>query len=146
MKKERVFLPEMSRKYGVKVFTFDNPQFPYFVDGINDDDEFGRECGCTEEEIKDFVDYHHKTDALTPWACQIIGWYNSLKDEPERADEIELLLDEIGWYIDTMFNVVQITENTPEWIANFVYDCDENWDASFGAWCAVIDKVIPNLK
>ena len=127
----REFLPEMSKKYGVKVFTFDNPQFPYFVPGMFEDED-----GCTEAEIKDFVEYHQ--DELTPWACEIIGWYES------DPDDLLEVLDEIQWYLETMYGAKQMDEY-PEWLQEFLYDVDENPDADDDTLRNIIDKVMPHI-
>lgn len=135
----REFLPEMSRKYGIKVFSFDNPEYPYFVDAACPyDDPFDRDCGCTEEEIKAFVDYHHQSDELTPWACQIIGWYES------NPYDIEEVLAEIQWYLETMYGIKEI-DDYPEWLQNFLYDIDENPDADDDTLRNIIEKVMPYI-
>jgi hypothetical protein len=137
------FNTEMSRKYGVKVYNFENPNFPFWVEGLFED-AFEPPLGCTESEIKGFVDYHHETDEVSPWACEIIGWYESVKDDPERYPELEDIIDEINWYLETMHGVKLMNEY-PEWLRDYLYDIDENFGVSYDVWIPIIDRVIPHL-
>jgi hypothetical protein len=133
------FNKELSRKYGVKVYNFNNPNFPYFVEGMSEED------GCTEQEIKEFVEYHHKKDELTPWACQIIGWYESVKEDPSRYNELEDIVDEINWYLETMHGL-KAMKDYPEWLQEYLYDVDENFAVSYDVWIPIIDRVLPHLS
>lgn len=134
------FNAEMSRKYGVKVYNIDNPAFPYYVEGMFEEQD-GLQ-GCTESELKDFVEYHHGTEPLSPWACEIIGWYESVKNDPERHDELEDIVDEIIFYLETMFGT---DGKYPEWLQNFLWDVDGNFGVSYDVWIPIIDRVIPHL-
>ena len=135
----------MSRKYGVKVYNFANPEYPYFVDGLSDD-PFDRDCGCTEQEIQEFVDYHHQNEKLSPWACEIIGWYESMKFEPDRwDDEVEDVVEEVNFYLDTMYGEKEMKEY-PKWLQYYLYELEETLPPFQSEWLInILDKVMPHL-
>lgn len=130
----------MSRKYGIKVYDNNNPEYPYYIDGMSIYDELN---GCTEEEIEKYLFYHRLTDKLSPWVCEIIGWYDSVKSDPARYEELEDVVDEIIFYLETMYGTVG---GHPQWIQDFLLDVDGNFGASSDIWIPIVDRVIPHLE
>lgn len=138
---ERKFLPELSRQYGAKIYSFNNPRFPYFIEGLTLG-EYGDEEGCAEDEIKGLVDYNTH-DGVRPWAARILSRYDALRDEPDGEDGIAGLVEEIDWYLETMYGLNWDTY--PGWLKEYLHDEEENIDAGPGAWKRVIDRIIPRL-
>ena len=137
------FLPELSRKYGAKVYTFNNPRFPFYVEGLTDS-EYGDEEGCTEDEIKGLVDYNTH-DGIRPWAAQILGWHGSVLETPDRKDEIHGIMEEIDLYLETMFGLKAMNEY-PEWLQEYLHEEDDLVDVSDpSVWFNVVGKVLPHL-
>ena len=134
------FNKELSKKYGVKVYNFDNPVYPYYVDGFSEDPDLPE--GCTESEIQDFVEWHQ--DDIRPWACSIIGWYESVKEDPERFNELEDIIDEINWYLETMYGLKEMGEY-PEWLQEYLHEIDENFGVRYEVWIPIIDRVLPHI-
>lgn len=134
------FNKELSKKYGIKVFNFNNPVYRYYIEGFSEELD-----GCTENEIQEFVEYHQKQNGdIRPWASSIIGWYESVKDDPERHDELEDIVDEINLYFETMYGLKAMSEY-PEWLQEYLWDVDENFSVSYDVWIPIIDRVLPHL-
>ena len=132
----------MTRKYGVKVYNFDNIEYPYFVDGMFEYIS-GMPQGCTEDEIRDFVEYNQDQEH-TVWGNEIAGWYESVKDDPERYNELEEIVDEINFYLETMYDSKDMGEY-PEWLRDYLYDIDENYGVCYEVWIPIIDRVLVHI-
>ena len=136
----REFNPEMSRKYGIKVYNFENPDFPFWVEGLFED-AFEDPQGCTEAEIKGFVDWSQNEHM---WLDEIIGWYACVRNDPERYPELEDIIDELNWYLETMYGHLGTSEQ-PDWLRDYLYDIDENFGVCYDVWIPIIDRVISHL-
>lgn len=138
------FLPELSKKYGAKIFMFNNPRFPFFIEGLTLS-EYGDEEGCTENEIRGLVDYNTH-DNIRPWAAQILARHDWLRETPDRNEGIRELVEEIDLYLETMFGLKAINEY-PGWLQEYLHEEDELFDVTDpSVWINVVGKVLPHLK